>query len=92
MTFSQRYSEVVYTTSNKHDQVIKAKLVASKSLFDNTTSFNSTNSMLYFDADSRDNSILSFLRFSQLFAFWFLGWHLDIYISRFMTNESGILP
>ncbi|OAV64177.1 hypothetical protein Barb6XT_02903 [Bacteroidales bacterium Barb6XT] len=46
------------TASSKHDQIVKAELAASETLFDNTTFFDSANSM--FNKNATDMSLFSF--------------------------------
>ncbi|OAV63891.1 hypothetical protein Barb6_03480 [Bacteroidales bacterium Barb6] len=80
------------TAGNEHDQIVKAELATSETLFDNTTFFDSANGMLNKNAKTGYFFIFFFLSLRELFAFGLLGWHFYGCIPRLMPQEDCVLP
>ena len=86
------HSKVMESASNKHAQIVKTKLAASESVFDNTTFLYSPDGMFHENPETGYFPVLLFLVIHQLFAFGLLCRHLHCYAFRGMPQEPGILP
>ncbi len=86
------HSKVMKSASNEHDQIVKTKLAASESIFDNTTFLYSSYGMFHENPKTRYFPVLLFLVIRQFLAFGLLCRHLHGYVFWGMPQESRILP
>ncbi len=86
------HSKVMKSASNEHDQIVKTKLAASESIFDNTTFLNSPDGMFHKNPGTQYFPVFLFQVIRQFLAFGLLCGHLHGYVFRGMPQESRILP
>jgi len=86
------HSKVMESASNEHDHIVKTKLAAPESVFDNTTFLYSPDGMFHQNPETGYFSVVLFLVISQILALGFLCRHLHGHIFRDMPQEPRVLP
>src|SRR5690554_464671 len=85
------HSKVMESASNEHDHIVKTKLAAPESVFDNTTFLYSPDGMFHQNPETGYFSVVLFLVISQILALGFLHGHPHGHVFRGMSQEPGIL-